>query len=98
MNSTEAQRRAEALFKRNSSRGRPSKQRPTTTPRCTPCEKRPRGCGHSGWLAMPLVRAGGPPIRKARCKRPSSRCASKERDNVPPPHHSRIAVLSGYAN
>jgi hypothetical protein len=50
MNSDEAYRRAEALF-------RPSRQRPSTTPNSVPCEKRLRGCGRSGWLAMPLIRA-----------------------------------------
>jgi hypothetical protein len=51
MNSDEAHRRAEALFKR------PSWQRPSTTPNSVLCKKKLRGCGHCGWLATRLIKA-----------------------------------------
>lgn len=58
MHLNEAHRRAETLFKKEQ-QPREAQQAygPTTKANCMPCEGRLPGCGHSGWLARPPIRA-----------------------------------------
>ena len=57
MNSDEAHRRAEALFKKEQQSREAQQATAEYDAEHVPCKKKLRGCGHCGWLATRLIRA-----------------------------------------